>query len=285
MKKVLLITFVLALSFGSCAKMDTVKLTDEKPVSAQQMLNVSYGSHVRHKLDIYLPAGRTSSTKVIVLVHGGSWVEGDKGSMADLAKVLQSKGYACASINYRLTNTPENNIHPAQVNDLGAAIDFISAKAGEWKISPDKFGVLGTSAGAHVGMLYTYHYNDDNKVKTVVSMAGPANLTDERNINPQMRTVVEWLIGTTIEANRTAYEQASPITFVASSSKPTLIFHGKKDVVVPQHQSADLKVKLDQFHVKSKLVLYDEAGHEVINAGNTAGFLAELDGWFKENLK
>lgn len=287
MKKVLLVALVVGFVLGSCAKLETVTIaeTEVKPLAAQEMLNVSYGPHYRNKLDIYLPQGRSGNSKVIVLVHGGSWVEGDKSSMADLAKFLQNKGYACATINYRLTHTPENNIHPAQVNDLGAAIEFISGKAGEWKISPDKFGVLGASAGAHIGMLYTYHYNTDNKVKTVVSMAGPANLTDERNINPQMRTVVEWLIGAALETNPTAYEQASPINYVASASKPTLIFHGKKDVVVPPHQSTDLKVKLDQFQVKNKLVLYDETGHEVINAGNMAGFLAELDGWFRENLK
>ena len=204
-----------------------------KVLKAEDHLNISYGTNSKNKLDLYLPQVRNSNTPLIMMLHGGSWVGGDKSMFTDLAKYLRDKGFATASINYRLTNTAESNIHPAQVNDIGKALDFISSKANEWQISPDHTGLLGASAGAHLALLYTYAYNDDNKVKTVASMAGPSDFTDINTASSSQMQVVEWLIGSTFEADQNAYTQASPITYVSAGSKPTLLFHGKLDNVVP----------------------------------------------------
>ena len=47
----------------------------------QKITNVSYGTESRQIYDIYLPEGRTASTKVMILVHGGGWSSGDKSGM------------------------------------------------------------------------------------------------------------------------------------------------------------------------------------------------------------
>ena len=240
----------------------------------EDFLNISYGIYSRNTLDMYLPAVRDKNTPVIILVHGGSWFEGDKSMFTDLAKYWRDKGYAAATMNYRLTHTTENNIHPAQVNDIGKAVQFISSKTIGWQISPDKIALQGASAGAHLSLLYTYAYNANNKVKAVISMAGPADLTNGQNASALQIEVVSWLIGSSFQANPAAYTQASPVTHVSAESKPTLIFHGKLDGVVPYPQSVGLKNRLDQYAVKNKLVLYEDTGHEVPNLTNTAAFLA-----------
>lgn len=256
-----------------------------EPLKAKDDLNISYGTNTRNTLDIYLPEARDKNTPVIILIHGGSWFEGDKGMFTDLAKYWRDRGYAAATMNYRLTRTAENNIHPAQVNDIAKAIEFISSKANDWQVSSDKFALQGASAGAHLSLLYTYKYNTDNKVKAVISLAGPTDLAGMQGASPQQAQVVSWLIGTIFQANPTAYADASPITHVSAKSKPTLIFHGKLDVVVPYQQSEDLRNRLDQYGIDKKLVLYPDTGHEVLNLTNTASFLADCENWLKLYLK
>ena len=257
----------------------------EATLTSRDLQNVSYGNHVRNSLDIYLPERRDAKTPVILLVHGGSWFEGDKSAFTDLAKYWRDKGYAAATMNYRFTNTPEKSIHPAQVNDIAKAIEFIGSKSAEWKISSDKFALQGASAGAHLSLLFAYKYDTANKVKAIISMAGPTDLTATGSAGIAQAQVVQWLIGSSYQANPSAYAEASPISHVTSNSKPTLLFHGKKDMVVPYQQAVDLKNKLVQFGTVHKLVSYEDTGHEVINVNYMASFLAECDNWFKLYLK
>ncbi|MES3017094.1 MAG: alpha/beta hydrolase [Bacteroidota bacterium] len=264
------------------------KKAPDSPDTALQIqdhLNISYGTHSRNMLDIYLPQKRDSKTPVILLVHGGSWFEGDKAAFTDLAKYWREKGYAAATMNYRYTNTPEKNVHPAQVNDIAKAIEFIGSKSAEWKTAADKFALLGASAGGHLSLLYTYKYDTGNKVKAVISMAGPTDLTSIGGAGPAQAQVAQWLIGSTIQANPGAYAEASPITHVTALSKPTLMFHGKLDPVVPYQQAVELKNRLVQSGAVNKLVLYEDTGHEVINVNYMASFLADSESWLKLYLK
>ena len=257
----------------------------EATLTSRDLQNVSYGNHVRNSMDIYLPERRDAKTPVILLVHGGSWFEGDKSAFTDLAKYWRDKGYAAATMNYRFTNTPEKSIHPAQVNDIAKAIEFIGSKSAEWKISSDKFALHGASAGGHLSLLYTYKFDTGNKVKAVMSMAGPTDFTPKPNVSPLQAQVVQLLIGSSYQSNPSAYAEASPITHVKSNSKPTLLFHGKLDLVVPYQQAVDLKNRLAQVGSVHKLISYEDTGHEVINVNYMASFLAECDNWFKLYLK
>jgi len=283
MKSIVCLSMLFLLFNSSCKKSEQKQQQTE--LKAEERMNVSYGPNSRNVMDLYLPAKRSSNTPVILLLHGGSWVEGDKSMFTGLAQYFRDKGYAAATMNYRLTHTAENNIHPAQVNDVAAAINFLSSKAGEYQISANTVGLLGASAGAHIALLYTYAYNTDNKVKTVIGIASPSSFTDTRNINPLTAVYVQYLIGASPADNPQAYVQASPQTHVKAGSKPTLLFHGRQDFVVPVQQSIDLKAKLDAAGVANKLIIFEDTGHETLNAANTPGALLEAENWFKLYLK
>lgn len=281
--KILAGFFMLTFFLGACTKS---QLSDVQPIEGKDMLNVSYGEKEKQVLDLYLPANRTENTKVIVLVHGGFWNQGDKNDFTTYAKFFQSQGFAVANINYRLTNTPENNIHPAQVNDIDKAIEFISSKSTEWQVSPNQFGLIGASSGGHLSLLYSYAYNKKDKVKTVVSIAGPTNLTDSRNILDFQKIITAAFLGTTIEQNLEIYKQASPITHVCDTTKPTLLVHGKVDLIVPYQQVVDLKDKLDKNKVVNDLLLFDNLGHEdVVNDINQNLVLGKIILWLNTHIK
>src|SRR4051812_25914998 len=130
MKKIFL--FYILVLLVSCQKGVT---TDQQPtLQAQTFTNVSYGNDGAQKMDLYLPAGRTTdSTKLMIVVHGGAWVEGDKSDMDVYLPDLQRRwpGYAIANINYRLATQSANHF-PSQENDMKSAVDFLLQKSGDY---------------------------------------------------------------------------------------------------------------------------------------------------------
>ena len=101
---------------------------------AETKNNIAYGSDPKQKMDMYLPAGRSiDSTKVMVIIHGGGWREGDKSDFTPYMNSLQQRlpGYAIFNLNYRLAGD-NKNLFPSQENDIKAAIEFIYSKRSEY---------------------------------------------------------------------------------------------------------------------------------------------------------
>jgi acetyl esterase/lipase len=246
----------------ACNKAD--KDNSPSNLSESIMKNVSYGSDAAHKMDIYLPAGRTTSnTKVMVLVHGGGWTGGDKTEFDPYISSLKQRlpDYAFFNINYRLGNNT-NNRFPAQENDVKAAIDFIAGKFGEYGVS-DKVVLLGLSAGAHLALLQGYKHTGTVKPKAIVSFFGPTDLVEMHNnpISPYAPLVLQALIGASPQQNLDAYNQSSPTFFVNGSAPPTMLLHGGQDDLVSPTQANLLKNKLQTAGVLNEYVYYPNEGH------------------------
>ena len=275
--RISIIIFMLAFANLSCKK---AKSIDEVTLAAEDKLNITYGTNAKQVLDLYLPAKRNEGTNVVVLIHGGFWAAGDKDDLSLYVKTLQNDGYAVANINYRLATGSASDLHPAQINDITAAINFISAKAGEYSISKDKFGLVGASAGGHLALLYAYANNSSNKVKMVISIAGPTNLTEFTNLTEVQKLITTNFLGKTPQQDPALYIAASPITHVSASAKPTLIIHGKEDLIVPYQQATDLKAKLDFYKVPNELYKVEGAGHEnVISPANSVFAIGKIVSW------
>jgi len=244
--------------------------------------DIYYGGDADNLLDIYLPTPRNGNTRTIILIHGGDWSDGDKSDLTDYATYFAAQGFACVTMNYRLTGSSENNIHPAQINDISKAIEFVSAKALDFHISPTKFGLMGVTEGAHLALLYTYTANSNGKVRTVVSVSGVTDLNDTPDISPQLTPYIDALLGTN---QVSAYAQASPANHISALTKPTFIFHGKQDNVILYQQALDLKTKLDAFSVKNDIRLYDNEAHDFTNTATIDSVKADAAAWFGENLR
>ena len=107
------------------------------------------------KLDLYLPTTGDGPFPVVMMVHGGGFMFGDKADGAGLTGVdqLLEAGYAVASINYRLSGEAT---WPAQIYDAKAAVRFLRANAAQYNLDPERFGAWGASAGGNlVAMLGT----------------------------------------------------------------------------------------------------------------------------------
>ncbi|MBI1177401.1 alpha/beta hydrolase fold domain-containing protein [bacterium] len=234
---------------------------------------VTHG-HERQKLDLYLPTG-DGPFPVIVWVHGGAWLAGNKSNPPAARYV--NDGYAVAAINYRLS---QHAIFPAQIEDCKAAVRWLRAHAGEYRLDPKRFAAWGESAGGHlVALLGTTgdirdfdvgeNLEQSSAVQAVVDGFGP---TDFLQMNPQAGksgmidhdapdSPESKLIGGPIRDNPDKVLRASPIHYVTYNDPPFLILHGDRDPLVPHGQSEILEAALKDANVPVQLYTVKGAGH------------------------
>lgn len=232
-------------------------------MSSYSLHDISYGKDTAQRMDVYLPAGRNmSTTKVLVLIHGGGWNGGSKSDFASYIEAFRKRipDYAIFNINYRLVN--EKQLFPAQENDVKAALDFVASKAMEYGINRNKVVLLGASAGAHLALLQAYKYPQP-QVKAVIDFFGPTDLVSMYNKpwHPLVPIALQMITGAKLSENPKIYEQSSPTHFVSAQSPPTLILHGGKDNIVAPWQSKELKNALDSAGVANELIIYPNEHH------------------------
>jgi acetyl esterase/lipase len=244
-------------------------------VVAHRDLAYVEAGHERQKLDLYLPAAPAAGPRPVILwVHGGGWQNGSKAAPLPLRLGFAAKGYAIASIGYRLTDAA---VFPAQIQDVKAAVRWLRANAAQHGLDPDRFAAWGSSAGGHlVALLGTAgdvpafevgaHPGISSRVQAVINYFGPSDL--ERFVatpgfeghgrpgSPESK-----LIGGTVAENRALAAAASPVTYVDKADAPFLILHGTADPVVPPNQSEVLHAALTKAGVASALHLLPGAKH------------------------
>jgi acetyl esterase/lipase len=249
------------------------KENSDNAAPEQTYMDVSYGADAKQKMDLYLPANRdTGKTKLMILIHGGAWVEGDKSDFVvnDIKKLLPE--YAFANINYRLYSNGQNKF-PAQEDDIKAAVSFLLGKQAEYKFSR-KIVLLGASAGAHLALLQGYKYANIIAPGAIISYFGPTDLAYLYNhpgysLVPSMLTSI---IGFTPTQNATIYANSSPINFVTGKSAPTLLLQGDADILVPVNQADLLNEKLKTAGVTHQLVVYAGEQHGFTTAAMNDSF-------------
>ncbi|MBK8609513.1 MAG: prolyl oligopeptidase family serine peptidase [Chitinophagaceae bacterium] len=256
------------------------------------ILDTAYGNDAKQKMDIYLPAGRNSTTKVIIMIHGGAWQAGDKSEVTFFKTMFWQRWpeAAVVNINYRLASNT-NNIHHAEIMaDIKNAVNFITNNKTTFAIS-DTLALWGNSAGAHLALLYTYAENTNNHVKAVADLYGPAKINDWSWYNSfniflgqSIKNVLTTYNGSTWENDSTYYYLNSPWERVNANSKPTIIFHGTIDVIVPLYQSQWLHGKLNSLNVPNEYYEYFLDGHG-FNQTNNTDCVNKTVAFFQKHLK
>lgn len=123
------------------------------PPSVRAVKNITYTSYGERalQLDLYLPAGGSGKAAPgIVLVHGGGWRTGGRDNFAPMAIRMAQRGYAAATISYRLS--PEA-AYPTAIHDTKAAIRWMRTHAARHGIDGDRIAVAGGSAGGQIASL------------------------------------------------------------------------------------------------------------------------------------
>ena len=257
--KVLILFFVLSCTTNNLE--DNQNIEGTNPLEYLENLDVSYGNDSDQTFDIYLPPNRTIDTKVIILVHGGGWSAGDKSDMIGFKDLIfQSfSNIAVVNMNYRLADE-NNNPYPMQTDDITEVIYHLKANKNNYVIDDD-FGFIGTSAGAHLSLLWSYASDTNNNVKMVCSIVGPTNFTDPaylNNTNPELQALID-LYGA--NATISFLEEVSPYHRATVTSPPTILFYGGQDPLIPTTQGTAMRDKLVELGVTQEFTLYENEGH------------------------
>jgi len=257
--------------------------------------DIVYGAELpqRQNLDLYVPKEADGPLPLVVWIHGGAWMMGDKRPTPAIR--LLNDGFAVASIHYRFSTTDP---FPAQIYDCKAAIRWLRGNADNYGFDPNHIGVWGASAGAHLAALLgttngseylegsVGDYPDvSSDVQAVVDWFGPSDFftmpIGKRRFNegedPELL-----LFGGRVSEKRDLAQLAGPLHHADESDVPFLIMHGDKDELVPLAQSQALHDKLKAAGVDSTLIVMEGMGH---GFGQKPELFEPIEEFFERTLK
>ncbi len=233
-------------------------------------------------LDLY-GGGAQPPRPLVVAIHGGSWNSGDSSQLASSYHRIAARGYAVAAVNYRLV---PDSVFPAQHEDVGQALDFLQAHAGELGVDAGRIVLYGRSAGGQLALLAAYTRRDP-AIRGVVALYAPTDLhwSWEHPTSPWVLdtpgTLSAFLGGTPATAPE-AFAAASPMHHVGPDCPPTLLVHGGGDELVFAEQSRRLLARLHQESVLALLLEPPGATHGLeVWLGSPSG---QLTAWAVDGL-
>ncbi len=242
----------------------------------QEFLNIPYSTQERQIVDICLPKDATGDLGMILFIHGGAWTAGDKQSHGnDMRYSASYLSVASAALNYRYISETVST-HDI-LDDIDAALATVKAVAKQNGVNINKVLLTGSSAGAHLSLLYAYSRKDTAPIEpvAVVSNCGPTDLFDDNfyhnNTLGDSATVAQlmsYACGQSFkyedkESAKQALYSASPVTYVNSGTVPTVINHGNADSVVPFSNALSLDALLTKYGVEHELNVYNGADHDL----------------------
>lgn len=196
-------------------------------------------------MDLYLGLAQGRARPIVLVVHGGAWRGGDREELPALNRFLAAKGYAVASIDYRLAPLAP---FPAARDDVFAAIRYLKANALKLRIDPSRVVVLGRSAGGQIALSAAYAGREP-AICGVIAFYAPNDLTlgYTKPGNPLIldsKKVISQYLGGTPDSNPKVYHDASPLEWAGPVSPPTLLIHGGRDEFVWPLHSERLSARL-----------------------------------------
>lgn len=216
--------------------------------------DISIGQIDNVPLSINIAFPQTSSAKprpVLMLIHGGGFLSGDKSSNNSRIQKMTRLGYVSASAMYRFA--PEHRF-PAQLEDIKLAIRFIKAHATEYNIDPDRIILSGSSAGSYLAVMAGVTGNSDafsnhglyteysSSVQAVAAQSAP--IADFSIPKYASRPSLTRLLDPDAADRQTFLKAMSPVTYLDSEDPPFFLSHGDSDPVVPVDMSREFVEEL-----------------------------------------
>lgn len=270
----LFILFLIGFSIAGCEKDTEI---DQLPADkVHKLTNVAYGTDTRNRMDVYLPANRTAETPIVILIHGGAWISGDKSIFTSMQDTLLARGIASVNMNYRYVSS---TVHNTQLmEDIDKVVKYCIDNSEYWQTRKSKIIIGGHSAGGHMSLMYGYTSDSRGAIGGIVSISGPTNLYDEQYLKmiqglsvfmPQLILTLEQLAdddyveGQPVPEN---FRKISPITQI--KNVPTLMIHGTNDELVAYQTVVAFEAELKNKGVDHKLYTVNGADHSFSNVSD-----------------
>ena len=244
--KMILICLSLLFLWTSCTEK---KIRLGKDISFDKEENIHYGNSDEQVMDLCIPNKKTNGKEeVFIIIHGGGWRSGNKSQLTFFTLSMMQKfpDHIFVNMNYRLASATQFGL-PNQTDDIKKVTELLKNKLGH---HPSLI-LLGNSAGGHLSMLYAYQFDADKKVKAVINIVGPTDLSDPGFKNYQEYSFVERrLVDPAVpKKGTTRIDFASPVKWINKNSPPTLSYYGNSDHVIPSTQGKILDSVLTKNHI------------------------------------
>ncbi|GAB5493659.1 MAG: alpha/beta hydrolase [Phototrophicaceae bacterium] len=251
--------------------------------------------HESQTLDIYLPSNYDDPLAIILMVHGGGFIAGDKSEMQGASEHYASLGYAVIAPNYRLA--PEF-IYPSAHADVFCALAWTLAHAEDYNLDSAQLFLMGESAGANIiALLATiddpntlvtncdYTLPDSLDIQAVFALYMPVDLNScECQLAKQLASIYldvnvsDWLDSETQDL----WQSASIINKLDKGDPAFYLIHGANDFLVPVSESEFFATHYQAVGGEAELVVFEGANHgffTTISSAYTQEALGIIDGW------
>ncbi|MGL4773124.1 MAG: alpha/beta hydrolase fold domain-containing protein [Clostridium sp.] len=254
---------------------NTLSSVDLDPLDNMDYKDVVYKERNGKQLTLDIYASKNEKRKkspVILYVHGGSWIYGDKSIPSALSPILETfreEGYTIISTSYELLN--KNISFEEQASDVKDTLKWISKNADKYGLDINNVGVIGTSSGAHLSLLACYSNENEfigdkelnnypARVDYIIDLFGPTDLT---TLNMSLATWDMQQVLSKIPNKEVIMNKYSPINYVKEKSPNILIVHSKKDEIVPYDNALKLYDKNVQMNNKATLLSLELSEHDL----------------------
>ena len=232
-------------------------------------------------LTLFLPRNMTPNTPAVIVCPGGGYVNlATNHEGRQVASYLNSLGIAAFVLRYRLG--PRYH-HPIELGDAQRAIRTLRSHAAEWRLDPARIGILGFSAGGHLAMSASTHFDAGNpNAPDFVDRAG--SRPDFTVLGYPVVSLVEpWthqgsknnLLGTNPDPD--LVKSLSGELSVTKETPVTFLFHTNADTAVPAENSVYYYLALRKAGVPAELHIFERGPHGVGLANDDAA----LSEWSK----
>jgi len=248
-------------------------------------------------LDVFQPEKPTGGS-VLFMVSGGFFSSHESINVA-FFKLFLDRGYTVFAVVHG--SQPKFTI-PEIVQDIHRAVRFIRHNAGTYGVDPNKFGIVGASAGGHLSLTMGTQGGPgkpdakdpvDRESSAVQAVACFFPPTDFLNYGQPGEDAVGVGIlkdfkpafgpaSDTAEGRQKLGKEISPVNYVSSNLPPTLIIHGDADKLVPIQQAEVFVKQAKEAGANARLVVKPGKEHGWPEIGNDLRLLAD---WLDEHLR
>lgn len=229
--------------------------------------NVVYSETELEKLtaDIYMPA-EGEDLPAVILIHGGAYQSGSKEMYSEWGPYLAEAGFVAMAVNYRLA-TPTYSTWPGVMEDIDQAVNWLVGKSNEWNINPLKLALIGDSAGAQIGSIYSFQSKARSsfKIQACVGIYGVFDLANPKTSREAM--MFQRLIGKPVDEAPELYKEASPKNYIEeAAASPTfdtdffLVWGDSDNIAAPAHSEGLVK-EMQEAGLNVETLVYKDQGH------------------------
>lgn len=259
----------------------------------QRLRNIQYvdDGRKRHRLDVYRSSEVSEGAPVLLQIHGGGWMIGNKDQQGlPLMYHLAARGWVCVAINYRLS---PRSTWPDHLVDCKRALAWIRTHIAEYGGDPGYVVVTGGSAGGHLTAMMGLTANDpryqpgfedvDTSVRAMIPFYGVYDWTGTaaQRRDEGLRDILQkHIVKRTFEDAPDVYEHASPLFNIHPGAPPALVIHGDLDTLAPVEEARAFVEKLRATSRKPVVYVELEGAHhafEVFNSIRAMHAIAGVD--------